>query len=73
MWLPLAGSGVLGWGTWRGAETPSSSEGTSAAELSLQILNHHMWVQGPTALSPSLLPVSMWLFFIILVTGLLFS
>lgn len=43
-WDPLPSTSILDWGAWHGAETPCSSGGTSAAEISLQILNCRMWV-----------------------------
>ena len=39
-------TGVWGWGIRHGAETLHTSGGTSAAEISLQILNCHMGVWG---------------------------
>lgn len=46
MWAPLSGSGALGWGSWHGFESPGSLSGTFVAEISLCILNHHLWEWG---------------------------
>ena len=46
MWAHLPGTGSLDWGAQGEVETTSSSGGTSATEISLQILNPHTWVQG---------------------------
>lgn len=42
----LPTTGTLGWGVLCGAGTPSSSGDTSAAEISLPILNLHTWMWG---------------------------
>ena len=57
--LFLPGSGALGWGSWHGVETPNSSGGTFAAEISLQILIFPMWVWvSALCTSPLFLPDS---------------
>lgn len=56
LWGYLFNTGSSDWGAWCGAGAPHFSVGTSAAEITLLILNHHTWVCGQPvyALPPSL-------------------
>ena len=59
-WVPLPGSGALGWGAGFGVETPHSSEGNFGAEISLSYLLWE-WDQAFFFAFLPALPVLMWL------------